>query len=345
MVKKSYFLFGLSVLFSCSVWAGGTIFGHHKTSNAQGVSSIGIYICGSLSCPDVIIKQGDCDGIEHATSKYGVCVCDEGWKVKDGECVVDEEETDCSLSNCMACELDESGKKILSFLPEGTPCKQGGLVGSCNFLGQCIPEESTPCDIIDERGCPEGYFCNYGGTFGQLYCSGCKEEDIKTETQCWCEDWDIDNQKCNARDCWEITYCKSCVVGLTPNICEKANPRKILIDGTMYYFPSAKELKSFCRPADAGLNCTWGYLSWYGAQSYCQSIGKRLLMHDELNDSIVSAIVQSNTYVSDPNNTKRYVTYWLKDGILTFDTNGHWSFRDWLGRTDGYAESGGVICK
>ena len=125
-------------------------------------------------------------------------------------------------------------------------------------------------------------------------------------------------------------------MGLTPNVCEKANPRKIRIVGTMYYFTSAKELKSFCLPADGGLNCTWGYLSWYGAQSYCQSLGKRLLTHDEINDEIISAVVQSNG---------QHVTYWVQDGIITFDEAGQWSFRDWLGRPDGYAFTGAALCK
>ena len=61
--------------------AGGSIFGGggggHKTrtSNPNGVESIGVHICGSLKCPDVIIRRGDCEGIAHASMKYGVCLC------------------------------------------------------------------------------------------------------------------------------------------------------------------------------------------------------------------------------------------------------------------------------
>ena len=89
-MRKNYILFIaylVLILSSCSVWAGGTIFGHSKSSNTNGVSSIGIHICGSLTCPDVIIQQGNCDNIEHATMKYGLCVCDEGYIVKDRECI------------------------------------------------------------------------------------------------------------------------------------------------------------------------------------------------------------------------------------------------------------------
>lgn len=345
-------LFICSALVSCSVLAGGSIFGHSKTSNPEGVLSIGVHICGQLNCPEVIIKEGDCTSIEHATMKYGVCVCDEGWKVQDDKCVVSVEETDCSLSNCMLCETDETGKNTNSFLPMGTACEQGGLSGVCNGLGQCIPAGGTPCETIDKNGCGEGYFCNYGGTFGQVYsadeeCEGrstqtrcyCSDYDVKTVCDCPPEYWNADTEECTEPGyCWEEeTYGKSCVVvGYTPNVCEKANPRKIMVDGTMYYFPSAKELKSFCRPADSGQNCTWGYLSWYGAQSYCQSLGKKILKKEEVTDAVASAIFQANPL---------RISYWIQEGTVSFKGINEWSFYDWLGRPDGYAGGASVICK
>ena len=78
----SLFMLGTSVL------AGGSIFGHHKSrvSNPNGVSSIGIHICGSLNCPAVILKNGDCGTVKNATTKYGVCVCDDGYYGKEGSC-------------------------------------------------------------------------------------------------------------------------------------------------------------------------------------------------------------------------------------------------------------------
>lgn len=80
------------LLMSASAFAGGSIFGGKKTSNPQGVSSIGIYICGSLNCPDVILKQGSCDGIDHASMQYGVCVCEEGYKVAGNFCAKEDKE-------------------------------------------------------------------------------------------------------------------------------------------------------------------------------------------------------------------------------------------------------------
>ena len=87
-------LFTLMILISFSAFAGGSIF-HHKSRsrNANGVDSIGAYVCGSLQCHDVDIKEGSCDGIEHATMQYGVCTCDDGYiydKTKK-QCLENEE--------------------------------------------------------------------------------------------------------------------------------------------------------------------------------------------------------------------------------------------------------------
>ena len=85
-------LFMLMILASFSAFAGGSIF-HHKSRsrNANGVNSIGAYVCGSLQCHDVVIKEGSCNGMEHATMQYGVCMCDEGYKLEDGKCLVFED--------------------------------------------------------------------------------------------------------------------------------------------------------------------------------------------------------------------------------------------------------------
>lgn len=87
-MKKVFLLSLIVLLMGTTAFAGGSIFGGHKarTSNPNGVSSIGIHICGSLNCPGVILKNGDCGTVEHATTKYGVCVCDDGYEVKDGKC-------------------------------------------------------------------------------------------------------------------------------------------------------------------------------------------------------------------------------------------------------------------
>ena len=83
-------------MYASATLAGGSIFGgggggsHSRTKNPDGVHSVGVHVCGSLTCPDVIIQQGSCDGIEHASMQYGVCVCDDGYKVVKNRCVSDD---------------------------------------------------------------------------------------------------------------------------------------------------------------------------------------------------------------------------------------------------------------
>ena len=120
-------------LFATSVFAGGSIFGGHKTSNPTGVNSIGVHICGNLSCPDVILKKGDCGEIENATMKYGVCVCEDGYKVSGNKCVKKE-----------ACEETEKVEKTY-------------YLGACCTVpvtDKFCPDEDVPaCEKMDEAAC------------------------------------------------------------------------------------------------------------------------------------------------------------------------------------------------
>ena len=79
------------LLLGTQALAGGSIFGGggggHRASNPDGVKAIGVHICGSLNCPDVIIQRGDCTGIDHAHVQYGVCLCDDGYYALKGRCV------------------------------------------------------------------------------------------------------------------------------------------------------------------------------------------------------------------------------------------------------------------
>ncbi|MBQ7413610.1 MAG: hypothetical protein IJV07_05010, partial [Alphaproteobacteria bacterium] len=193
----------------------------------------------------------------------------------------DEPQT-CALSPCMTCEEDANGNQTHTFLPSGTPCESAGQAGTCDGKGQCKPTGQS-CSSVS--GCPEGYFCNYGGT-------------------------------------------------KTPNICEKANPKTATINGTTYYFNSASDLRSWCRPADGGKNCTWGYLSYYGAQSWCQAIGKSLL-----NCSEFQTIKMQISALPHGHNPANDYSYWGQGGECMAN-GGIYS-----GRPDGYSGMAGVICK
>ena len=89
---KNTLLFFMVLIFATAVLAGGSIFGGHKhrAKNTDGVHSIGVHICGNLTCPDVVIREGSCEGLEHTTKQYGVCLCEDGYHVTGDKCVADE---------------------------------------------------------------------------------------------------------------------------------------------------------------------------------------------------------------------------------------------------------------
>ena len=196
----------------------------------------------------------------------------------------------CNNGPCQTCSIDASGNKTQAFVANGTACVQAGLNGKCNSVGQCIPSEGTSCSSVS--GCPAGYFCNYGGTYGNY--GG----------------------------------------GYTPNKCEKVNPMTVEISGITYYHNSETDLKSWCRPADGGYNCTWGYLARQGAESWCQSLGKRLLTQDEFNSvlSELKAVLPRGATM---------LSYWAQGGSVYGED---FSWRSY-GRSDGYANAGGVVCR
>ena len=71
------------------------------------------------------------------------------------------------MSVCVTCSIDSNGNSSYSYLPSGTPCVQGGIDGSCSN-GLCVPSGATSCSSAGS--CPEGYFCNYGGTKAPSVC-------------------------------------------------------------------------------------------------------------------------------------------------------------------------------
>ena len=224
-------LFALVIFASFSALAGGSIF-HHKSHsrNSNGVDSISAYVCGSLKCHDVVIKEGSCDGIEHASMQYGVCMCDEGYKVKDFECVKDD----------------------------GSECS---TVGSC----------------------PSEKFCNFGGP-------------------------------------------------KTPNTCQKLRSEEFEYDGIKYYYNNEFDLSSWCRSTEGTNDCSYGYLTYYGAYDWCETQGARLLTSEEV-QSLPTQWLSKLPWHSNQ------TSYWLDDGRLTKEGE-----VISLGDTTGYKGAGGVVC-
>ncbi len=129
----------------------------------------------------------------------------------------------------------------------------------------------------------------------------------------------------------------------TPNRCEKAEPETISFNNQeTYYYNKIESLQSWCREAfesqsdrDSLGNCTWGYLSYEAAKSWCESIGKQLLDAHEMEKNC-----EKFSFLPKDNSDQQY---WTKD--LTVIHMGQNCFIQKMVRGDGYAWAGGVICK
>ena len=216
-MKRNLIFISLLAL-STSVYAGGSLFGGHKsrTSNPNGVSSIGIHICGNLNCPDVIIKKGDCGTVEHATKKYGVCVCDDGFQVQGDKCV----------SKAPSCDKLDKVRKTY-------------YIGACCDVpveGLFCPEEDPPtCEKMDETTCAVTTETDCENAGGDWVCNGtsCRCAPHGSNTCCpgggdciACKP--DEEQKCSIMaegtcrkdgikaDCNDV-YCIACSNGLIPD--------------------------------------------------------------------------------------------------------------------------------
>ena len=176
-------------------------------------------------------------------------------------------------------------------------CETAGLQGMCNGNGTCYPTEGRRCSSV--RSCPSGYFCNYGGTLNSS-----KKQKGK--------------------------------FGQTPNVCQLVTPQEFTYKKVTYYYNSEQDLKSWCRAANNKPNCIWGYLAKSGAESWCASLGKRLLTKAEM------ASVWNKLKEKLPQTYRGYA-YWVQEGVWIEDKKGGRSFGK--GNIDGYGGKGGVVCR
>ena len=166
-------LLGYVLLFSISVSAGSSIFWGHKSHsrNSNGVNSIGVHICGSLTCPDVIFKEGDCTNIPHASMEYGVCTCDDGYFVQGTKCVkCPSGEYSDGTHGCAPCPVntyrDKTARKCLSCPEKGCPVKseEQSPVPSNPVPDETEPEITLwePSSCGSDADCNECEQCVYG---------------------------------------------------------------------------------------------------------------------------------------------------------------------------------------
>lgn len=128
----------------------------------------------------------------------------------------------------------------------------------------------------------------------------------------------------------------------TPDRCEKTKPEKITQNGEDFYYNSLSDLKSWCREAfesqadrDSPGNCNWGYLSYNAAESWCASIGKKLVKSDKISQNC-----DQFSFLPQVNPDQQYWTQNLK----VVHMGQKCSIQNMV-RGDGYAWAGGVICQ
>ena len=258
-----------------------------------------------------------CTGNKIFDPQKGECVCPANMYLKNGsltQCVECNKTSDCETGRCVdyKCltegneQYDDcrygvcqscTGNDYRANLPDSEGCEVGGLSGACNGNGTCYPTGGRRCSAV--RKCPNGEFCNYGGTFNSS-----KKQKGK--------------------------------FGQTPNVCQVVDPLEFTYQNTTYYYNRPQDLKAWCRAANNKPNCKWGYLAKPGAESWCASLGKRLLTQAEM------AKVWDVLKKQLPKTYTGYA-YWVKEGVWLEDKLGRYSFGK--GRPDGYGGRGGVVCK
>ena len=258
-----------------------------------------------------------CSGDKIYDFTQNQCVCPQNTHPKKGTndiCVECSDDTECAPGfSCIAnkcltgkdeyddcrwgvCQTCDEQQKRQN-LSDDQVCEVAGLAGRCNGNGTCYPTEGRGCKSIN--GCPSGQFCNYGGTFNA-------------------------SKKQKGR------------FGQTPNVCQNVMPEEFTYKNVTYYYNSQKDLKSWCRAANNKANCLWGYLAKSGAESWCASLGKRLLTRAEM------ASVWDELKQELPKTYTGYA-YWVQEGVWIEGRTGKRSFGS--GHPDGYGGRGGVVCR
>ncbi len=187
-MKKHILLLLIGIFVSSAVFAGGSIFGKkHRENNPDGVYSISVFVCGALKCPKVIIREGKCG--EHSSKQYGVCLCDSGYVMKNGQCVVD------SSANCNAISSCNAGY-FCNFGGEGTPnvCQKVQAEtfeydGTTYHYNRRTDLSSWCRSTENSNDCAYG-FLTYYGAYDWCLTQGArllKSEEVPTLAQQWLE--------------------------------------------------------------------------------------------------------------------------------------------------------------
>ena len=248
------------------------------------------------------------------------CKCDTGWS--GNKC--SEEQEKCSghgqfyvttlgevLCSCDEGYTGETCSELVGYSPcqtldekgnrgfkaSGTSCTQAGVQGTCDEKGHCKPVGGTKCNGVSDCFEKKGGY-GYFCNYGGHYGS---------------------HQG-----------------GDTPNVCEKTNPESFEYQGATFYYNSDKDLRSWCRAADGNTNCVWGFLSYYGAQSWCESLGAKLVDADYIQANCAEFEKHLPRVLSEQ-------PYWTATTETLVSIGGNCKTGTTF-RKDGYANNGGVVC-
>lgn len=122
--------------------------------------------------------------------------------------------------------------------------------------------------------------------------------------------------------------------GGTPDVCQHVNAQSFEYRGNIYLYNTVSDLRSWCRPADKDKNCTWGYLSYKGAQSWCKSLDAELVSGDLIRENC--AEFKSHLPLSSQGQQ-----YWVTNQSVVHMNDCRIQK---MSRTDGYAWAGAVVC-
>ncbi|MDD3668825.1 MAG: hypothetical protein PHX68_00805 [Alphaproteobacteria bacterium] len=264
----------------------------------------------------------------------------------------------CGATCCAHASSTCSGETCLlpNGCPESAPLKHAdsGLCYSCDTPVMVLtrPGAASCTSVCPARSwksdvcvlCPEGmtlvqHYCTKTCAAGETFV--CNNAGKQLCRCCLSDKPKLVNDECVAA----TTACNSvggCPAGqfcnydgaYTPNVCMPINPQTAEVGGVTYYFNTLNDLTSWCRGADNGINCLWGYLARNGASSWCAGIGKRLLTSAEL----VAATDGLKNIL--PRGGYGPHLYWTSNGAVNLDTKAIDS-----ARPDGYAWKGGVVCR
>ena len=243
------------------------------------------------------------------------------WKVPE-DVAINGESDSCDQGEANAIEFVFSNTlgKATSENSDSDPDKQENEDCRRGVCETCTQDPNTGAATYTFA--PAGTECEIGGLKGT--CNG-------------------NTNRCNTSEgtpCNRAGVCPSgefCYYGApnTPNKCLKAKPRSITIDGVTYYYNSATELKSWCRPDTGYADCGWGYIPRWSAEDYCATIGKRLLTAAEF------VAVSEKLRPSLPKPCGG--SYWVQGGNLSMTATSASSI--YTGRPDGYWCAAGVVCR